>query len=100
MRKPKVIASLALLALFLALFTLALASPSPHQLERSVMANAGTAMTSPSYQMNSTLGQPSPVGFSQGAHYQLWAGYWHSIIEEVVIWIKTYLPVIMKNFPP
>lgn len=87
------------LALSLTLLTVALASPSPLRLERSVMANGGTAITSSSYQMNSTLGQPSPIGFSQSVHYRHWAGYWHGI-EEVVPWIKTFLPLIMKNFSP
>jgi len=84
------------LALSLTLLTLALASPSPYQLERSVMANAGEPMTSTSYQMNSTLGQPSPIGVSSSASYELGAGYWHRLS----LWLKVYLPLIMKSFTP
>lgn len=84
------------LALSLTLLTLAFASPCPDQLERSVMASAGTAMTSPSYRMNSTLGQPSAIGISSTASYELGAGYWHRLS----LWLKVYLPLMMKNFTP
>lgn len=84
------------LALSLTLLTLTLASPSPYQLERSVMANAGGEITSSGYAMNSTLGQPSPIGVSSSTHYELSAGYWHRLS----LWLKLYLPIIMKDFPP
>ena len=96
MSKPKVIASLVLLALSLTLLTVALAQPPSYQLERSVMANAGTEMTSTGYHMNSTLGQPSPIGVSLSTGYELGAGYWHRLS----LWVKVYLPLIMKNYAP
>lgn len=83
------------LILSLTLFTLALASPSPYQLERSVIASAGGEISSSGYTMNSTLGQ-AIIGKKSSANYQMGSGYWPRVVVQYLL----RLPIILKNFLP
>jgi hypothetical protein len=48
-----------------------------YAIEQDVLASGGNHMTSASYVLDSTLGQPSPVGLSNSASYALQHGFWH-----------------------
>jgi len=58
-------------------------SSTNYVLEQSVMGSAGGPASSASYSLDSTLGQPTPIGVSTSASYTLEAGFWYQ---------RAYLP--------
>ena len=49
-----------------------------YAIERDVLAGGGNRMESSSYVLESTLGQPSPVGVSESEAHTLEHGFWHA----------------------
>ncbi|MFO8058267.1 MAG: hypothetical protein R6V10_13325 [bacterium] len=51
-------------------------SSANYQIPNDVMGAGGSAMSSSSYQMNATLGQPSPLGDALSTNYDNYPGFW------------------------
>lgn len=99
MNKRKAITLLIALACGLVLVGVALAQSSPsYQLQTSVLDCGGREMTSTSYVLNNSMGQPSAIGLSENSSFGLQAGYWYTVrigpIES-----RIYLPIVLKNYP-
>ena len=58
----------------------------------SVVAGGGNTMSSASYTLKSTVGQPV-VGSFSGPSYTVHNGFWQSVFNT----IKTYLPLILEE---
>lgn len=63
----------------------AIVSPSPasmtsssYEISSSVISGGGSKMTSANYTLISTLGQPSPLGLTTSANFELRSGFWES----------------------
>lgn len=67
------------------------ASPS-YEITWDVVADGGTTMTSTSYTLFSTTGQPV-AGEASGTSHSLLSGYWQGIRE---FFLGAFLPIIMK----
>lgn len=100
MRKWKrfvVISLVILLAVFAVAVVAALAlepaAPSAAQVGWQVIANGGTTMSSPSFTMLSTAGQPA-TGTSTSSGYQLLSGYWNGFQQ--FVW-DVLLPIIVDG---
>lgn len=55
-------------------------SSSSYRISTTVLSGGGGNMASASYQMSSTLGQPSPPGYAVDSVYQLNSGFWYTIL--------------------
>ncbi len=64
-------------------------------LYKSTFGMSGTNATSRHYGLVGTLGQVSATGNSGSTGYRMTSGYW-SWIDELLVWIRNYLPVIEK----
>ncbi len=67
------------------------AAPMAHELTWDVVANGGATMSSSSYTLLSTAGQPV-AGRSASSGYNLLSGYWAGIQEFMT---EVFLPIIM-----
>jgi hypothetical protein len=67
------------------------ASPS-YEITWDVVANGGTTMTSTSYNLLSTTGQPI-AGEASGTSHSLLSGYWQGIRE---FFLGVFLPIVIK----
>ena len=59
-----------------------------------VAGNGGGPMTSSSFQLNGTVGQPGVgVGLTEGGSHQVGPGFWYGIGGEH----RIYLPLVVRN---
>lgn len=86
------ILAVAMVALALVLPAPAAAAPAATDLTWQVVASGGQTMTSTSFSMLSTAGQPV-VGPSSSASYSLLSGYWYGIQAAIR---EIFLPIILR----
>jgi hypothetical protein len=94
MRKSFVIPAALLCCLLLVGVALAQTSTS-YDLTWNVIAGGGGSISSTSYAINSTIGQPV-VGASESENYRTEAGFWGGALA---VEYRIYLPIVLKNYP-
>jgi hypothetical protein len=96
MRKIKSLVLPAALFCCLLLVGVALAQTSAsYDLTWNVIAGGGGSISSTSYAINSTIGQPV-VGVAKDTGYELCSGFWCS--ELAAVEYRIYLPIVLKNY--
>lgn len=69
--------------------------PPPPPAGWAVVAAGGGRSATTGYRLQSTLGQPSPVGHSSTTGYCLSTGFWPGGVQPE---FKIYLPLVLRNY--
>jgi hypothetical protein len=89
--KAKIVALTIVLLLVLA-STAGAGSSTQYTIERDIVSASGTPMTSSTYGLAGTIGQPAQ-GISSSSTYVLCAGYWCGVDVDHTV----YLPLVLSD---
>jgi hypothetical protein len=78
---------------------LVLSAAEAYTIRWDVIGGGGGPISSASYTVNSTVGQPA-IGPSGSASYRLGAGYWYVVaVPAPPPEYKVHLPIVVKRYP-
>lgn len=92
MKSKAKIAALTIVLLLVLVSTSSAGSSTQYAIEWDVASAGGTPMSSSTYGLQGTIGQPAQ-GTSSSSNYVLCAGYWCGIDADYTI----YLPLILRD---
>jgi len=65
---------------------LAAMDSTSYSITTSVISGGGIPMSSMSYQLNSTLGQPSPITPIDSTNFEAYPGFWYTLTQPFCPW--------------
>lgn len=81
--------------------TLAEMQSENYHIPTSALSGGGITIASGGFQINSTLGQSSPLMGPEGppysTSYKLYPGFWHTILEKVKVKAMPWIPLLLLD---